>query len=248
MRWRERDGIHWLEAGLPGARAAFTSRQGGVSEGDYAALNLGLLTGDGEGAVRENRARAAAALELDPGSVLLGRQVHGTEVMVSDAAPRPSHYEARVAGSPPEVDGQATARPGLAPLVLVADCLPVALQGPGGVAMIHCGWRGLAGGIVERGVDAVGATAAAIGPGIGPCCYEVGPEVLAAFEGVPEGVASGRMLDLPAVARSLLSRAGVGEVADAELCTSCEPELFFSHRRDRGSTGRQGGFAWIDDG
>ena len=114
--------------------------------------------------------------------------------------------------------------------------------------MLHCGWRGLAAGIVARGADAVGATHAAIGPGIGACCYEVGEEVLDAFAGVGEGVASGRMLDLPEVARRLLREAGVRSIESAGLCTSCEGELFFSHRRDAGRTGRQAGIAWIDEG
>src|SRR6185503_1334808 len=137
-------------------------------------------------------------------------------------------------------------RPGLAPLVLTADCLPVALAGPGGAAMLHCGWRGLAAGIIARGAALVEATSAAIGPGIGPCCYEVGSEVTGAFAGLGEGIAEGRMLDLPEVARRLLARAGVERVESAGLCTSCETELFFSHRRDRGRTGRQAGIAWIE--
>jgi YfiH family protein len=146
----------------------------------------------------------------------------------------------------PEADGHVVSEPGLAPLVFVADCLPVALAGPRGVAMVHAGWRGLAGGIVAKGAEAVEATAAAIGPGIGPCCYEVGDEVLSAFADLGEGVAKGRMLDLPEVARRLLAQAGVEEVESAGLCTSCEEELFFSHRRDRGRTGRQAGLAWIE--
>ena len=131
--------------------------------------------------------------------------------------------------------------PDLAPLVFVADCLPVALAGPDGVAMIHCGWRGLAAGIVERGVEEVRARAAAIGPGIGPCCYEVGDEVLNAFAPLGPGLAEGRMLDLRQTARRLLERAGVESIEASELCTSCQPELFFSHRRDGGRTGRQAG-------
>ena len=111
--------------------------------------------------------------------------------------------------------------------------------------MLHCGWRGLAAGIVDRGVEAVEARAAAIGPGIGRCCYEVGDDILARFAGLGEDVASGRMLDLVVVTRRLLARAGVTEVESSDLCTSCEPELFFSHRRDRGRTGRQAGLVWI---
>jgi YfiH family protein len=131
-------------------------------------------------------------------------------------------------------------------MVLAADCLPVALYGPGGLAMVHAGWRGLAGGIVEAAADAVGATTAAIGPGIGPCCYEVGQEVLDAFSDLGDGIAQGRMLDLPEAARRKLAQAGVEKVESAGLCTSCERELFFSHRRDQGRTGRQAGIAWIE--
>jgi YfiH family protein len=139
------------------------------------------------------------------------------------------------------VDGHATSTMALSPLVLVADCLPVALSGPGGVAMLHCGWRGLAAGIIASGVFEVRADTAAIGPGIGPCCFEVGEEVLARFEHLGDGIAEGRMLDLPEVVERQLAAAGVADVERAGVCTSCEPELFFSHRRDQGETGRQAG-------
>jgi YfiH family protein len=242
--WRERDGIRWLEAELPGARAAFSTRLGGVSEGPFVSLNLGRLTGDLPDAVRENRHRLAAAIGIDPERVLIGRQVHGADVARHDQPTQPGSY-ANPAPGLPAADGHATARPGLVPLVFVADCLPVALAGPGGVAMIHCGWRGLAGGIVAAGVEAVRGQAAAVGPGIGPCCYEVGPEVLAEFGDLGGGIASGRLLDLRAVAARLLAAAGVDAVEVAEQCTSCNPDLFFSHRRDGERTGRQGGFAWL---
>jgi copper oxidase (laccase) domain-containing protein len=113
--------------------------------------------------------------------------------------------------------------------------------------MLHAGWRGLAGGILAAGVEAVEATSAAIGPGIGPCCYEVGNEVLDVFSDLGEGIADGRMLDLAGVARRQLVAIGVEQVESAELCTSCEADLFFSHRRDEGRTGRQGGIAWIEE-
>ena len=112
--------------------------------------------------------------------------------------------------------------------------------------MVHAGWRGLAGGIVAAAAEAVEASTAAIGPGIGPCCYEVGQEVLYAFADLGEGIAAERMLDLPEVARLLLARSGVRHFESAGLCTSCEAELFFSHRRDHGRTGRQAGIAWIE--
>ena len=114
--------------------------------------------------------------------------------------------------------------------------------------MLHAGWRGLADGILAAGAQAVGATSAAIGPGIGPCCYEVGDEVLESFSDLGEGVAEGRMLDLAEVARRQLTQAGVERVESAGLCTSCEAELFFSHRRDEGRTGRQGGVGWVEAG
>ena len=130
-------------------------------------------------------------------------------------------------------------------LVLVADCLPVALIGGGRAAMLHCGWRPLADGIVEKALASFDEPpAAAIGPGIGRCCYEVGEEVLARFADL-DGVADGRMLDLRMVVRRKLEAGGVSKIEDVDLCTSCRPDLFFSHRRDKGVTGRQGGFAWL---
>jgi len=243
MRWREAGGVRWLAAELPGARAAFSARAGGVSEPPFESLNLGLMTGDERERVLANRRRLAAALELDPERVLIGRQVHGAELGQHRAPQHPAPF-VEPGDTPFEVDGHVTAVPRLACLVLVADCLPVALSGPGGVAMLHCGWRGLAAGIVERAAAAVGATDAAIGPGIGPCCYEVGDEVLTAFAGLGEGVATDGALDLPEVASRLLAMAGVERVATSGLCTACEADLFFSHRRDAGHTGRQAGLVW----
>ncbi len=257
MDWRERDGVRWLQADLGGATAVFATRVGGVSEPPFDRLNLGVLTDDAEATVVENRRRLAAALGLDPERIPIGLQVHGAELAVHTAPQRPSPF-ALPGSEIPEVDGHVVSSPGLAPLVFTADCLPVALAGPGGVAMLHCGWRGLAAGIVARGVTAVGATSAAIGPGIGPCCYEVGPEVLTAFADLGAGIAGDgpngaatpapRHLDLAEVARRLLAAAGVERVEAAGLCTSCEAELFFSHRRDDGRTGRQGGLAWLGAG
>jgi YfiH family protein len=245
MEWREADGVRWLEAALPGARAAFTTRLGGTSSGPYESLNLGLLTGDERAAVLANRDRSPRALGREPAGVLTGFQVHGAEVMKRDGAPDPNPWT-DPGPDLPDADAQVTSAPELTPTVLVADCLPVALAGPAGVAMVHCGWRGLAAGIVERAATTVDARAAAVGPGIGRCCYEVGDEVLEAFAGLGEGIADDRMLDLAEVARRLLAAAAVESVEVAGLCTSCNPELFFSHRRDGERTGRQGGFAWLE--
>ena len=244
MNWREEGGVRWLEADLPGAKAAFSTRIGGVSQAPYDAMNVAIMTGDERESVRENRLRLAAALGRDPAGVVMGRQVHGAELREHRTAQTPRVY-ADVVRSPEEVDAHSTSSAELTPLVMVADCLPVAMRGPGGVAMAHCGWRGLAGGIVDETAAAVDATAAAVGPGIGPCCYEVGEEVLSEFDGL-DGVAEGRMLNLPAVARILLARAGVTEVESADLCTSCNPELFYSHRRDGERTGRQAGLVWME--
>ena len=244
MEWREENGVRWLEAELPGASAAFSTRIGGVSQAPYEALNVAVLTGDEPASVGENRRRLADSLERDPESVVMGRQVHGTELSRHERPQQPRVY-ADVVKSPDQVDAQATSNPDLTPLVMVADCLPVAMVGPDGVAMAHCGWRGLAGGIVGAAAGAVRAEAAAVGPGIGPCCYEVGEEVLSAFEGL-DGVARGRMLDLTAVATALLDRAGVDAIESSGLCTSCNPELFYSHRRDGERTGRQAGLVWVE--
>lgn len=217
MKWVEKDEVRWLETDLPGARVVFSTRSAG--------------------SVKDDPRPLAAALGISPGQIVSGRQVHGAELAFHDVATTDT----------PEVDGQVILAAGPIGLVYTADCLPVAVAGPGGVAMLHCGWRGLAAGIVVRGAKSVSATHAAIGPGIGACCYEVGDDVLGAFDYLEDGVSTGRMLDLPEVARRLLMQAGVENVESAQLCTRCERDLFFSHRRD-GGPGRQAGLAWIETG
>jgi len=231
-----------IRVGLAGAEILFSTRRGGVSEGPYESLNLGILTDDEPERVSENRARVAAAARLDPGEVAMGWQVHGADLKEWREPPPPGRDGYATPGAELErVDGHTTTEAGLGLLVLVADCLPVALSGGGRVTMLHCGWRGLAEGIVERALGAFGEPPhAAIGPGIGRCCYEVGPEVLERFTGL-DGVADGRMLDLRAIARRKLEAGGVEWLEEVDLCTSCRPDLFFSHRRDRGLTGRQAG-------
>lgn len=191
----------------------------------------------------ENRQILARAAGFAADRVAMGRQVHGATV---DRAGRkiPGAYSAPGHDPPPEADGQWTDERNRPLLVLVADCLPVALLGDRGLAMLHCGWRGLAAGIVAAAAAQVGARAAAIGPGIGPCCFEVGPEVEEAFSGLGPGLMRGRNLDLPGVARRLLAASGVETVESADVCTCCDGR-FFSHRRDRGVTGRQAGIAWL---
>jgi YfiH family protein len=217
MRWDEKYGVRWLEADLPDAKVVFSTSSAG--------------------SIKEDRLPLARALGIDPGRIVSGRQVHGADL---------AFHEASTAATP-AVDGHVLRAAGPIGLVYTADCLPVAVGGPDGVAMLHCGWRGLAAGIVGRGAEAVDATHAAIGPGIGPCCYEVGDDVLTAFDDLGDEIATGRMLDLPAIARRLLEQAGVEKIDPADLCTRCEKELFFSHRRD-GGPGRQAGLAWIETG
>lgn len=223
-----------------GARALFTTRRGGVAAGPYASLDLAI--GDGghdPDAVQTNYTRVAAQVGMARERIVQGRQVHDTVVARVDGPD----------GITDGVDGHATARTDLALLVLTADCLPVALGADGAVAMLHAGWRGLERDILAEGVRAlrdvggVGPVTAAIGPGAGPCCYEVGDEVRAAFADHPDA-AVGRHLDLKAVAAARLRAEGVATVHDVGLCTMCADRLFFSHRRDGGVTGRQAGVAW----
>ena len=228
---------------LPGARVLFSTREGGFSSGAFESLNLGLLTGDDRPTVIRNRRRLADLAEVDPGNVAMGWQVHGTDIKEWDA-PDPDQAFLDPKGGHLKVDGHITRKRGLAPLVLVADCLPVAIAGNGAVAMLHCGWRGLAGGLIGQAAARMQAEAAAVGPGIGACCYEVGDEVLEAFRAY-DGVADGRMLKLRAIADAQLRAAGIDRIEHVDLCTSCNPDLFFSHRRDSGVTGRQGGIAWL---
>ena len=231
-----------FELALQGARVAFSTRRGGVSEGPYESLNLGLLTDDDPERVSENRRRLAAAARVDPGAVVMGWQVHGTDMREWESPVGLDFL--RPGNELPRVDGHTTTATGVGLLVLVADCLPVALSGGGRVTMLHCGWRGLADGLVERALGAFEEPpAAAIGPGIGGCCYGVGPEVLERLAAL-DGVADGPMLDLRAVARRRLEAGGVERIEEVDLCTSCRPDLFFSHRRDHGLTGRQAGLVW----
>ena len=119
------------------------------------------------------------------------------------------------------------------------------MLGDDGLGMLHCGWRGLAAGIIGKAATTLGGTAAVIGPGIGPCCFEVGPEVEEAFADLGPGLMNGRNLDLPEAASRLLRRAGVEKIEKSGICTYCD-DRFFSHRRDGGITGRQAGIAWLN--
>jgi YfiH family protein len=232
---------------LPTARVVFTTRRGGVSRGPYSSLNLGRLTDDAVEAVAHNRTTLEAELGV---ALAFTHQVHGPEIheLTPDGAARDRGADS---GALPRADGQFTVHRGLAPAVLTADCLAIAVAGEGGVAMLHAGWKGLRAGVIAAGVAALrgagagGPLSAAIGPGAGPCCYEVGGEVHSAFADRPAHVHRGANLDLPAIACHDLAAAGVETVDEIGLCTICsDPALFYSHRRDHGITGRQVGIAW----
>lgn len=183
-------------------------------------------------------ARARVLEETGLRGIAAARQVHGTHVATVGE---------RVAGYAVgrQADGLATQLVGVGVAVHVADCLPVALGGDRGVAMLHCGWRGLAGGVIGEGVRALrslgvdGVLEGRIGPGAGGCCYEAGPEVHAAFGGCSS---RGRNVDLKAEARAQLEQAGVERVSDAGICTLCGSDVF-SHRA--GDSERMAGIAWL---
>ena len=226
---------------VPGYEVAFTTRVGGVSEGPYASLNLGRKSGDDVELVDENRRIACEAVGADVARLALNFQVHSDRVLRATVGLRGE-----------QADGLWTDEPGLPVAALSADCLPIALvragERPPALAVLHAGWRGLLAGIAAAGARALGggSLAAAIGPGIGPCCYEVGEEVAAPFrERFGDDVVDAGRLDLWTSAERALREAGVEAVHRFDRCTACEPETFFSHRRDRGRTGRQGVIAYV---
>jgi polyphenol oxidase len=220
--------IHW---DAPGPYVvAFTTRVGGVSDGPYASLNLGAR-GDDPERVAENRRLVCAALDLDAARLSVNRQRH---------SPTVHRAEPGIRDEPG--DGLWSEEPGQPMLALAADCVPIAVaasEGAPRLAVVHAGWRGLAEGVVEAGVRALRAerTAAIVGPAVGPCCYEVGPEVSARFDA---DLTRNGILDLWSAAERALRRAGVAEVERVDLCTRCNPELFFSHRRSGRARGAQG--------
>ena len=222
-----------------------TTRAGGVSVGAYTSLNLGSRSGDEPRSVNENRARLRELLPAEPRWL---RQVHGTHVVdagTADGEPRADACIARAAGA--------------VCAVLAADCMPVLIADAAGraVGVAHAGWRGLAHGVIERTLDALGGEPARLlawlGPAIGPRAYEVGDEVRAAFLAADPAAESAFratrpghwLLDLYAVARQRLAARGVMRVFGGEFCTYAERERFFSFRRERAS-GRMAALIWLE--
>lgn len=224
-------------------KAFITTRSGGVSGGAYASLNLGLRTGDDPQAVDENRRQLRATLPQEPKWL---KQVHGVNAVVAD----------QLAGAP-EADASVARHPNTVCAVLVADCIPVLLTVRDGtaVAIAHCGWRGVARGVLENTLERMsqppGQIIAYLGPGIGPRAFEVGAEVRNEFLTVDEYAqaaftphAAGKWLaDLFLLARRRLARAGVSSIHGGNFCTFSEPHRFFSYRRDR-TTGRMAAVIW----
>ncbi len=237
-----------LDWDAPGPyRVAFSTREGGVSEGPFASLNLGILTDDDPARVVQNRSRLCDAVEADADGATMAWQRHGA--VVTRAEPRGIVTPGTVYD---HCDGLWSDEPGRAMLLLTADCMPIAIARANGsaptVAILHAGWRGVLAGIVASGVHALGSGpfAAAIGPSIGPCCYEVGEEVSEPFrEAFGDDVVQDGKLDLWTSAERALRAAGVDRVDRWDTCTHCDAERFFSHRRDAGRTGRQGVIAYV---
>jgi YfiH family protein len=231
--------IRWETAPGP-YEVVFSTRRGGVSEGPFASLNLGRATADEPERVDENRRRLCAEVGADPDALTMNYQHHSADLLRARAGSRGERG-----------DGLWTEERGLPLLALAADCLPIALARANGsgpaLAVLHAGWRGLLGGIADAGVSTLGGSVAAvIGPGIGPCCYEVGEEVADPFRrAFGFGLHRDGMLDLWTAAERALRAAGCVRVDRIDLCTSCDPSRFFSHRRDGGITGRQGVLAYI---
>jgi polyphenol oxidase len=191
------------------------------------------MTDDEPADVEENRRRLCVEVGADPERLALNRQKHAATVRRAVAGAR---------GEPG--DGLWTDEPGVPMLKLTADCVPVAVARTDrpALALLHAGWRGLLEGVVAAGVAAIGGEArAAVGPAIGPCCYDVGPDVARPFaDRFGTEVVSRGAVDLWFATERALRDAGVASVERFDLCTSCNPDLFFSHRRDGGVTGRQG--------
>jgi YfiH family protein len=229
----------------PGILHGFPERTGGVSVGPRASLNLGVRWGDDRERVAINRQRLAAHAGYDPDALQVTRHVHGTNVWAVG--------EPLAEGA--EFDGLVCDRVGLVLGAFAADCIPILFADPDAriCGAAHAGWRGTVAGIARNMIARIAALGArperirvALGPSIGPCCFEVGPEVIAAFRDalgdVPGLVVAGPRkdhLDLRVATREILERAGVApaHIDDRPPCTRCEPERFFSYRRD----GQDGG-------
>lgn len=242
---RHRNGVEAfpvLRARHGDVTAIFTTRVGGVCAPPVDSLNISFRAQREHGRqpfgrwrVEANRSIASRALGVDRGWEPI-RQVHSADVVEAGS------------GSDPEADAVWTDEADRTLAVGSADCVLLSLVGPKGFAVAHAGWRGLLAGVVEAAAGAVDARVAHLGPAIGPCCFEVGREVVEPFRArfSDEVVADERHVDLWSAAQAAAKDAGVADVHVCRICTSCHPDLFFSHRRDGGRTGRQALVATIE--
>lgn len=255
-----------------GVDAVVTTRHGGESTGPFATLNLGRRTGDDAEIVRKNRARAASVVGAAPAWLTFGRQVHGARVAVVRNADRGAVFD--------DTDALVT-NASLVPLViLTADCAAVFYVDPvhRAVGIAHAGWRGAVARIAARTLDAMhdafgttpGDVTAAVGPSIGPCCYEVGDDVIDAVAAAfpdhadelliePDMASAGsfrasvnedkKHFDLWRANELALQDAGVRDdrIEVSRLCTACRTDLFYSHRAEKGNTGRFGGIVMLHE-
>ena len=241
----------------------FTPRLGGVSEGIFSSLNIGMHRGDDPENVVENYRRLGDALGFAPKKLVLANQTHSDIVRVvteKDCLGSLSHRDY------PECDGLVTNTPGVALVVFTADCTPILLHDPvtGAVGAVHAGWRGTASGIVAKAVDTMVSAfgckpsdiCAAIGPNIGACCFETDNDVPEAMisalgdEAKPFIRAKGDKfhLDLKQINSLWLRRKGVANISISDYCTACRPDLFWSHRVTKGERGSQGAIIVCKEG
>lgn len=250
LDWDEVEGVPLLRwSGVAGVAAVFSGRRGGVSDGAYESLNLGLRSGDDLGRVAENRRRVCAAAEVEPARTSSCHQFHSA--VVHEAAADPDRPFDDTAVVSPRGDGLVTCLPGRAVVAFGSDCVPVvvARADGSGVGVCHAGWRGLLGGVVEHTVERLGGgeLRAAVGPCAGPDAYRVDDDVAVPLrERFGPAALRGPNADLAACASIALERAGVGSVDVAGLCTISDAERFFSYRRDGAACGRQAVIAHLE--
>lgn len=264
MQMKRAGRVHYIAVDFTGnacSTQGFTTRHEGVSRPPYNSLNLGNNTLDQQSNVEGNRSLLARAFGVNQAALVTPRQVHGSDILViSEHNEDYSHFLSI------ESDAIITNQPGVMIGVCVADCVPILLCDPDRrvIAAVHAGWKGTADKLVSKAVDAMksefgclpGKIQAAIGPCIGKCCYEVDAPVKQAFlkNGLawdsftePSGIDKWQ-LDLAAANRDLLITAGVeaDAIDQSDMCVCCQRELFFSHRRDKGESGRQMGFIMLE--
>lgn len=247
--------LEYLIAEGIGVPHCFTTRLGGVSKGHLAAMNIGVHRGDDPEAVLENYRILGDALGFSPEDLVLTRQTHSDIVRAVTAKDAGKGLTKDIW---PECDALITNTPGVGLVVFTADCTPILLHDPvtGAVGAVHAGWRGTAAGLAAKAVQAMadhyGCRAenirAAIGPNIGPCCFQTDsdvPDAMTAALGDPASACirqSGHKyyVNLKELNALWLGNAGVTHIEISPLCTACRQDLFWSHRKVGSKRGSQG--------